>query len=161
MSFRPTEHKIGTLEDVRGLVQQAKAAGRTVALANGCFDVLHVGHVRYLEGARHEADELVVGINGDDSVRRLKGEGRPVLAAAERALLVAALRCVDHVLVFEEDDVVRLLRALRPDVHCKGTDYTPETVPERDVVREVGGRIAIVGDPKQHDTRVLLARLRR
>jgi rfaE bifunctional protein nucleotidyltransferase chain/domain len=161
MSFRPTEARVASLDEVRRRVEQAKAAGRTVALANGCFDVLHVGHVRYLQGAAAEADELVVGINGDASVRRLKGDGRPILPAAERALLVAALRCVDHVVVFEEDDVVRLLRALRPDVHCKGTDYTPETVPERDVVREVGGRVAIVGDPKQHDTRVLLARLRR
>jgi rfaE bifunctional protein nucleotidyltransferase chain/domain len=152
--------KVGTLEEVRRRVESARTAGRTVALANGCFDVLHVGHVRYLEGARAEADVLVVGVNGDDSVRRLKGEGRPVLPAGDRALLVAALRAVDHVVVFTEDDVSRLLLALRPDVHCKGTDYTPETVPEKDVVRSYGGRVAIVGDAKRHDTRVLLRRVR-
>ena len=157
---RRAADKVGTLDDVRGQVERARADGRTVALANGCFDVLHVGHVRYLEGARAEADVLVVGVNADDSVRRLKGEGRPVLPAADRALLVAALRAVDHVVVFAEDDVSRLLLALRPDVHCKGTDYTPDTVPERDVVRSYGGRVAIVGDPKRHDTRVLLERIK-
>jgi rfaE bifunctional protein nucleotidyltransferase chain/domain len=158
--IRRAADKVGRLDDVRRQVERARAAGRTVALANGCFDVLHVGHVRYLEGARAEADLLVVGVNGDDSVRRLKGEGRPVLPAVDRALLVAALRAVDHVVVFAEDDVSRLLLALRPDVHCKGTDYTPETVPERDVVRSYGGRVAIVGDPKRHDTRVLLERVK-
>src|SRR4249919_1733980 len=106
-----------------GIVAQERAAGRTVALANGCFDLLHVGHVRYLEGAREQADVLVVGLNADASVRRLKGPGRPLMPAADRALLVAALRSVDHVVVFEEDDVRGLLLALRPDVHCKGTDY--------------------------------------
>jgi D-glycero-beta-D-manno-heptose 1-phosphate adenylyltransferase len=158
---RRAADKLGTLDDVRKRVEQARGEGRTVALANGCFDVLHVGHVRYLEGARAEADVLVVGVNGDDSVRRLKGEGRPVLPAGDRALLVAALRAVDHVVVFAEDDVARLLLALRPDVHCKGTDYTADTVPEKDVVRSYGGRVAIVGDPKRHDTRVLLQRVRR
>jgi rfaE bifunctional protein nucleotidyltransferase chain/domain len=152
--------KLGTLAEVRERVAAARAAGRTVALANGCFDVLHVGHVRYLEGARAEADVLVVGVNGDSSVRRLKGEGRPLVPAADRALVVAALRAVDHVVVFEEDDVAGLILALRPDVHCKGTDYTPETVPERDVVRSYGGRVAIVGDPKRHDTRALVERIR-
>jgi rfaE bifunctional protein nucleotidyltransferase chain/domain len=159
--MRRAADKVGTLDDVRKRVEQARAEGRTVALANGCFDVLHVGHVRYLEGARAEADVLVVGVNGDDSVRRLKGEGRPVLPAQDRALLGAALRAVDHVVVFAEDDVARLLLALRPDVHCKGTDYTADTVPEKDVVRSYGGRVAIVGDPKRHDTRVLLQRVRR
>jgi rfaE bifunctional protein nucleotidyltransferase chain/domain len=158
---RPASSKIGSLESVREHVDAARQEGRTVALANGCFDVLHVGHVRYLEGARQEADLLVVGVNGDDSVHHLKGEGRPVMPSEERALLVAALRATDHVVVFEEDDVTRLLLALRPDVHCKGTDYTDETVPERDVVRSYGGRVAIVGDPKDHDTRALLARIRR
>jgi D-glycero-beta-D-manno-heptose 1-phosphate adenylyltransferase len=157
---RRAAEKIGTLDDVRRHVEEARARGRTIAFANGCFDVLHVGHVRYLEGARAEADVLVVGVNGDSSVRRLKGEGRPVLPEADRALLVAAVRAVDHVLVFAEDDVSRLLLALRPDVHCKGTDYTPDTVPERDVVRSYGGRVAIVGDPKRHDTRVLLEQIR-
>ncbi len=159
--MRAATGKIGTLEEVAARVAEARRAGRTIALANGCFDVLHVGHVRYLEGARAEADVLVVGVNADDSVRRLKGEGRPVQPADDRALLVAALRAVDHVVVFPEDDVGRLLLALKPDVHCKGTDYTPETVPEWDIVRSYGGRVAIVGDPKDHDTRAILERLRR
>ncbi len=158
--LRRAEEKIGTLAEVQERVRAARAAGRSVALANGCFDVLHVGHVRYLEGARAEADVLVVGINGDASVRRLKGADRPVMAEADRAVVVAALRAVDHVVVFAEDDVSRLLLELRPDVHCKGTDYTPDTVPEREVVRSFGGRVAIVGDPKDHDTRALLRRLR-
>ena len=159
--MRKAADKVGTLEEVAGRVEEARRAGKSVALANGCFDVLHVGHVRYLEGARAEADVLVVGVNADASVRRLKGEGRPVQPAEDRALLVAGLRSVDHVVVFAEDDVGRLLLTLRPDVHCKGTDYTRETVPERDVVRSYGGRVAIVGDPKDHDTRALLQRLRR
>lgn len=158
--MREAASKIAPLEAVRGRLAEPRNAGRTVALANGCFDVLHVGHVRYLEGARAEADVLVVGVNGDGSVRRLKGEGRPVMPAEDRALLVAALRAVDHVVVFEEDDVTRLLLELRPDVHCKGTDFTADTVPERDVVRSYGGRVAIVGDRKDHDTRRLLARIR-
>jgi rfaE bifunctional protein nucleotidyltransferase chain/domain len=157
---RTAAGKRGTLDEVAARVQEARGAGRRIALANGCFDVLHVGHVRYLEGARREADLLVVGVNGDGSVRRLKGPGRPVMPAEDRALVVAALRSVDLVVVFEEDDVARLLRTLRPDVHCKGTDYTPETVPERDVVRAYGGRVAIVGDPKDHATRALIERIR-
>lgn len=159
--MRVARAKIGGIDDVRERVAEARAAGRSVALANGCFDILHAGHVRYLEGAKREADVLVVGVNGDDSVRRLKGPGRPIVPAAERALVVAALRSVDHVIVFEDDDVERLLLALRPDVHCKGTDYTPETVPERDVVRSYGGRVAIVGDAKRHDTRALIEKIRR
>ncbi|HEY7514468.1 MAG TPA: adenylyltransferase/cytidyltransferase family protein [Vicinamibacteria bacterium] len=159
--MRRAAAKIGALEEVAARVEEARRAGKTVALANGCFDVLHVGHVRYLEGAKAEADVLVVGVNADDSVRRLKGAGRPVQPAEDRALLVAALRSVDHVVVFAEDDVNALLLALRPDVHCKGTDYTPETVPERDVVRSYGGRVAIVGDRKDHDTSALLGRLRK
>lgn len=158
--MRPAAGKLGTLAEVCEHAARARAAGRTVALANGCFDVLHVGHVRYLEGARAEADVLVVGVNGDGSVRRLKGEGRPLVPAADRALVVAALRAVDHVVVFEEDDVSALILALRPDVHCKGTDYTSDTVPERDVVRSYGGRVAIVGDAKRHDTRALVERIR-
>jgi rfaE bifunctional protein nucleotidyltransferase chain/domain len=157
---RTADSKIEPLERLLERLAPQRAAGRTLALANGCFDVLHVGHLRYLEGAKAEADLLLVGVNGDASVRRLKGPGRPVLDEDERARLVAALRCVDHVVVFQEDDVKRLLLALRPDVHCKGTDYTEETVPERDVVRSYGGRVAIVGDPKQHDTRALIARIR-
>ena len=158
--MRTARSKIGALEEVRSHVEEHHRAGRSVALANGCFDILHVGHVRYLDGARREADVLVVGVNGDASVRRLKGAGRPLVPQDDRALLVAALRSVDHVVVFQEDDVSRLLLELRPDVHCKGTDYTAATVPERDVVRSYGGRVAIVGDPKSHDTRALIERLR-
>jgi rfaE bifunctional protein nucleotidyltransferase chain/domain len=158
--MRDAASKLGSLERVGERVAAARAEGKSIALANGCFDVLHVGHVRYLQGARAEADVLVVGVNGDASVRRLKGEDRPLLPAGDRALLVGALRAVDHVIVFDEDDVEELLLALKPDVHCKGTDYTAETVPERDVVRSYGGRVAIVGDAKRHDTRTLVARIR-
>jgi len=158
--MRDAASKLGSLERVGEKLAAARAEGRSIALANGCFDVLHVGHVRYLQGARAEADVLVVGVNGDASVRRLKGDDRPLLPAGDRALLVGALRAVDHVIVFDEDDVRGLLLALKPDVHCKGTDYTAETVPERDVVRSYGGRVAIVGDAKQHDTRTLVARIR-
>jgi D-glycero-beta-D-manno-heptose 1-phosphate adenylyltransferase len=141
------------------LVASDRRAGRSVAFANGCFDLLHVGHVRYLEGAAREADRLVVGVNDDGSVRALKGPGRPLLPELERAELVAALRAVDYVVLFSERTVERLLTLLQPDVHCKGTDYTVDTVPEREVVRAYGGRIAIVGDPKDHSTRDLLGRL--
>lgn len=140
-------------------VARLRADGRTVALANGCFDLLHVGHIRYLEAARAEADVLVVAVNDDESVRGLKGKGRPVLEAPQRAELVAALRAVDFVTIFPEATVTPLLEALKPDVHCKGTDYTADTVPERETVRAYGGRIAIVGDPKDHSTRDLLARI--
>jgi rfaE bifunctional protein nucleotidyltransferase chain/domain len=140
-------------------VHADRAAGRTVALANGCFDLLHVGHVRYLQGAAAEADCLVVAVNGDVVAGR-KGPGRPVLPAGDRAEIVAALRGVDYVMIFPEETVTPLLDLLRPDVHCKGTDYTADTVPERDTVLAYGGRIAIVGDPKDHSTRDLLARIR-
>lgn len=142
-------------------VRAARAAGRTVALANGLFDLLHVGHLRYLQGAKAEADLLVVAVNADASARALKGEGRPVVPEAERAELVAGFACVDWVTIFSDRTVEPLLRALRPDVHCKGTDYTAETVPEREVARELGIRVAIVGDPKDHATSDLLGRLRR
>ena len=138
-----------------------RAGGATIALANGCFDILHVGHVRYLEASAEEADRLVVAVNADETVRQLKGEGRPVLCAADRAELVAALRCVDYVVIFPEPTVTTVLERLRPDVHCKGTDYTVDSVPERDVVRAYGGRTAIVGDPKDHSTRDLLAKIGR
>jgi len=140
-------------------VADQRAAGKTIAFANGVFDLLHVGHVRYLEAAAREADRLVVAVN-DDPVAASKGPGRPILTAADRAELVAALRVVDYVLIFADETVARLLTLLKPDVHCKGTDYTVDTVPERDVVLGYGGRIAIVGDPKRHNTRDLLARLR-
>jgi D-glycero-beta-D-manno-heptose 1-phosphate adenylyltransferase len=141
------------------LVRADRAAGRTVAFANGCFDLLHVGHTRYLAGAAAEADRLVVAVNDDDSVRGLKGRGRPILSAADRAEMVAALEGVDYVATFSDPDVNRLLALLKPDVHCKGTDYTTATVPERETVLAYGGRIAIVGDPKDHSTRDLLARI--
>ena len=134
--------------------------GRTIAFANGCFDLLHGGHVRYLRAAAVEADVLVVAINDDDSVAKLKGPGQPVLSAADRAELVAALRGVAYVTIFPEPTVTPLLLALKPDVHCKGTDYTTATVPERETVRGYGGRVAIVGDPKDHSTRDLLSRIR-
>lgn len=146
-------------DELERLVAADRGAGRTIALANGCFDVLHVGHVRYLEGAAREADRLVVAVNDDESVRVLKGPGRPILPGTARAELIAALRCVDYVIVFSERTVERLLRRLTPDVHCKGTDYTADTVPERDVVREYGGRVAIVGDPKDHSTRGLIDKI--
>jgi rfaE bifunctional protein nucleotidyltransferase chain/domain len=140
---------------------ELRAAGRTIALANGCFDLLHVGHVRYLEGAAGEADVLVVAINDDRSVRALKGQGRPILSAPQRAELVGALRAVDYVVIFSGPTVAPLLETLRPDVHCKGTDYTVDSVPERETVKAYGGRIAIVGDPKDHSTRDLLSRIAR
>lgn len=155
-----TRDKILRREELVRRVGERRARGERVVLANGCFDVLHVGHVRYLEGARREGDVLVVAINSDASVRPLKGEGRPILSEEARAQLVAGLRVVDYVTVFDEPDVVALLQALRPDVHAKGTDYTVDTVPERDVARRLGVRVAIVGDPKDHSTRDLLARLR-
>ena len=151
--------KVVARDELIALAAEARAAGRTVALANGCFDLLHVGHVRYLESAAQQADVLVVAINDDPSVRELKGEGRPILSAADRAALVAALACVDVVVVFPELTVGPLLEALRPEVHCKGTDYTVDSVPERDIVKAYGGRTAIVGDPKDHSTRDLLARI--
>ena len=141
-------------------VARDRAEGRTIALANGCFDLLHVGHTRYLQSAAAEADRLVVAVNDDDAVAALKGKGRPVQPAADRAELVAAIRDVDYVVVFGDRTVERLLRLLKPDVHCKGTDYTIDSVPERAVVLAYGGRTAIVGDPKQHNTRELLGRIR-
>jgi rfaE bifunctional protein nucleotidyltransferase chain/domain len=141
-------------------VQQDRARGLTFAFANGAFDLLHVGHIRYLEGAKREADRLVVAINSDKSVRELKGPSRPILPEADRAELVSALRAVDYVVIFHEATVTPLLELLQPDVHCKGTDYTVDTVPERDTVRAYGGRIAIVGDPKAHSTTDLLSRLK-
>jgi D-glycero-beta-D-manno-heptose 1-phosphate adenylyltransferase len=140
--------------------REARARGESIAFANGCFDVLHVGHVRYLQASAAEADRLVVAINDDDSVRLLKGANRPILPIEARAALVAALRGVDRVVVFSGRDVAPLLTALQPEVHCKGTDYTVETVPERAIVKAYGGRTAIVGDPKDHSTRGLLEAVR-
>ena len=148
-------------QDLAVRVEAERTKGATIVLANGCFDVLHVGHTRYLSGARALGDLLVVGVNSDDQVRVQKGPGRPILPAAERAELVASLESVDYVTVFEEPTVEELLMTLKPDVHAKGTDYTEETVPERQVVRSYGGRVAIVGDPKDHSTTSLLTRLRK
>jgi D-glycero-beta-D-manno-heptose 1-phosphate adenylyltransferase len=150
-----------TETELLAAVANDRAAGKAIAFANGCFDLLHAGHVRYLKGAAAQADRLVVAVNDDQSVAALKGAGRPILAAADRAELVDALRGVDYVVVFADRTVERLLRLLEPDVHCKGTDYTVETVPERAVVASYGGRTAIVGDPKNHATRDLLARIAR
>ena len=150
-----------TRDQLEQAVAGDRAEGRSVALANGVFDLLHVGHVRYLQAASQHADRLVVAVNSDASVRRLKGEGRPILDEQARAELVAALRGVHYVVIFDDDTVGPLLTALRPDVHCKGTDYTVDSVPERDIVEAYGGRTAIVGDPKDHSTRDLLSRIAR
>ncbi|HSM13889.1 MAG TPA: adenylyltransferase/cytidyltransferase family protein [Thermoanaerobaculia bacterium] len=150
-----------TVDDLERRLERLRAEGRTVAFANGHFDLLHVGHLRYLAAARAEADVLVVGVNDDASVARLKGPGRPVVPAAERAELLAGLVPVDFVVVFDGDSPAPLIARLRPDVHCKGTDYgTPEGVPEHAVVRAYGGRTALVGDPKDHATRDLIARVK-
>jgi rfaE bifunctional protein nucleotidyltransferase chain/domain len=145
-----------TLEEAAGLADAARARGERVVLANGCFDLLHVGHVRYLEAARSLGDLLIVGVNGDASVGRLKGPGRPVVPAGERAELLLALRAVDAVVLFDDDTAVDLVARLRPHVHAKGTDYTEASVPEGDLVRAGGGRVAIAGDPKDHATRDLI-----
>ncbi len=155
-----TRGKILSQQALRLRLGEHRRQKRRIVLANGCFDLLHVGHIRYLEGAKREGDVLVVGINSDASARALKGEGRPILPAQARAELVAALAAVDYVVVFEEPNVEALLTALVPDVHAKGTDYTAETVPERGLAHRLGIRIAIVGDPKRHSTRDLFARLR-
>lgn len=155
-----SREKIVDREALVKRLEQERAQGRRIVLANGCFDILHVGHVRYLAGAKSEGDVLVVALNSDASVRNIKGPGRPVLSDQARAQLVAALGVVDYVTIFDEPDVTALLQALRPDVHAKGTDYTVETVPERETARRLGVRIAIVGDAKDHSTRDLLARLR-
>ncbi len=146
-------------EAVLGAARE-KAEGRRVVFANGAFDLLHAGHVRYLEAARREGDWLLVAVNSDDSVTRSKGSGRPIVADAERAEIVAALECVDAVVVFGEDSPAALLDEIRPDVHAKGTDYTSDSVPERGVVAEYGGRTVIVGDPKDHATTELIDRIR-
>ncbi len=148
-----------SLSDLERAIAADRSAGRSIAFANGVFDLLHVGHVRYLQAAAAEADRLVVAVNSDASVRRLKGEGRPILDEQARAEMVAALRGVDYVMIFDDDTVGELLMRLKPDVHCKGTDYTVDSVPERAIVLAYGGRTAIVGDPKDHSTRDLLARL--
>ena len=148
-----------TLDEAVALADRLRAERTRIVLANGCFDLLHVGHVRYLRAARGLGDVLFVGINSDAAVARLKGKGRPLMPAAERAEILMALREVDHVVVFDEDTADRLVASLRPDVHAKGTDYRPDTVPEGPTVRSIGGRVAVVGDPKDHSTRDLIAQI--
>lgn len=153
-----SKDKRRTLDQLLALYPPA-TRGRSLVLANGVFDLFHVGHLRYLEAAAEEAEVLLVGVNSDASTRAYKGPDRPVVPEDERAEIVAALGCVDHVLVFDDPNVVALLEVLRPDVHAKGTDYTPDTVPERPVVLSYGGRVAICGDPKDHSTTELVAKL--
>src|SRR5580704_8122225 len=155
-----TREKIVSREGLHAIVEEHRRAGRKIVFANGVFDLLHVGHVRYLQAARAGGDILVVGVNSDASTRKLKGDGRPILTERARAALVAALGAVSYVVIFDEIDVRALLRELQPHVHAKGTDYSPDTVPERDVAGALGIRVAIVGDPKDHSTREMLARLR-
>lgn len=157
--MKSAREKIVSREELRNLASDAKRAGKKVVFANGCFDMLHVGHIRYLEGAKREGDILIVGVNSDSSVAPLKGDGRPVLNEAARAELVAALRPVDYVVIFSEPNVESLLAEILPSAHAKGTDYTKETVPERETAARLGIRVAIVGDPKDHSTRDLLARI--
>lgn len=140
-------------------VAAERAHGNSIAFANGCFDVLHVGHVRYLQDAARVADILVVGVNGDGSVRELKGAGRPVMGEAERAEIISAIRGVDYVTIFHDRSPATLLQVLRPDYQCKGTDYTPDSVPEAEIVRAYGGKVVIVGDPKDHSTSALLEKM--
>lgn len=149
-------NKIKGLDKLKECVRELRAAGRKIVFANGCFDLLHVGHVRYLQQAKALGDVLIVGINGDASVTLLKGKGRPLQPEAERAEILAALECVDYVLVFDAPTVDGILLELRPDIHAKGTDYTTDDVPERDTVLSYGGKTAITGDPKTHSTRDLI-----
>ncbi len=148
--------KIQSLGEIQKAIQPLRAAGRKIVFANGCFDLLHVGHVRYLQKARAMGDALILGVNSDASVAALKGKGRPLQPEAERAEILAALDCVDYVLLFDALTVDGILRELQPDIHAKGTDYTEESIPERDTVLSYGGRVAVAGDPKDHSTRDLI-----
>jgi len=159
--MRPAAAKIVSRVELLAILEAERMRGKRIVLVNGCFDILHVGHVRYLEGAKREGDLLVAAVNTDASVCGLKGPGRPNLDESARAMLVAALRAVDYVVLFDEPNVGALLETLRPDVHAKGTDYTEETVPERAISQKLGIRIAIVGDPKDHSTRELLETIRK
>lgn len=149
-----------TEHDLQDALERERAEGKSIAFANGCFDVLHVGHIRYLQDASRVADVLVVAVNGDESVRQLKGAGRPVMNERERAELISAIRGVAYVTIFDERSPSRLLQTLRPDFQCKGTDYTPESVPEAEIVKSYGGKVVIVGDPKDHSTTALLERMK-
>jgi len=150
-----------TERELIAVLETERNAGARVAFANGVFDLLHVGHVRYLQDAARVADVLVVGVNGDDSVRAIKGEGRPVMPENERAEIVSAIRGVSYVIIFHESSPARLLQTLKPDFQCKGTDYTADSVPEAEVVRAYGGEVVIVGDPKDHSTTAMLEKLHR
>jgi rfaE bifunctional protein nucleotidyltransferase chain/domain len=155
------QHKVVSRDELEKRVQSWRAQGDQITLANGCFDLLHVGHVRYLRAAKELGGKLIVAINADDSVRRLKGDARPLMPASERAEILAALADVDAVVIFSEDDVRTLVREIRPDVQAKGTDYTAESVPERDTVIECGGRVEIVGDPKDHSATEIIRHIER
>ncbi len=150
------ESKFKNIEELKDIVKQMHAAGRMVVFANGCFDLIHVGHIRYLQSARKMGDALIVGINGDAGVKALKGKGRPLQSGRDRAEMIASMECVDYVLLFDDLTVDGILNELRPDIHAKGTDYSEENVPERDTVRSYGGKVAIAGDPKDHSTRDLI-----
>jgi rfaE bifunctional protein nucleotidyltransferase chain/domain len=153
--WKPAVYKL------KQIIEKEKASGKKIVFANGCFDLLHVGHVRYLQHAKSLGDVLVVGLNSDSSVRRLKGEGRPILDEQGRAMLLAALQCVDHVIIFEDDTVDRLLIELKPHFHCKGSEYTPDTVPEKETVRKYGGTTSITGGEKVQSTRWIFEEIRR
>ena len=153
--------KIRQLSELKSILDALKGSGSRIIFANGCFDVLHVGHVRYLQDARSQGDVLIVGLNSDASVRRLKGDGRPVLDQNSRAVLLSAMECVDHIIIFEDDTVDRLLIELRPHIHCKGSDYTPDSVPEKETVKSYGGSTSITGGEKVQSTRWLFQEIRR
>ncbi len=149
-----------TIDEAAEIAARRKAEGKTIVLTNGCFDLLHVGHIRYLEAADKEGDVLIVALNSDDSVRSLKGPSRPVMGEGERAEILSALSCVDYIVIFDDATVDRVIERVLPSVHAKGTDYTEESVPERETLARVGGRVAIVGDPKDHSTKDFLKRIR-
>ncbi|HUV14113.1 MAG TPA: D-glycero-beta-D-manno-heptose 1-phosphate adenylyltransferase [Acidobacteriota bacterium] len=153
-------NKVITIDQAVEIAAQRKSEGKTIVLTNGCFDLLHVGHIRYLEAAHEEGDVLIVALNSDESVRNLKGPSRPVMGENERAEILSALTCVDYVVIFDEATVDRVIERIRPSIHAKGTDYTEESVPERETIARVGGRVAIVGDPKDHSTKDFLKRIR-
>jgi rfaE bifunctional protein nucleotidyltransferase chain/domain len=159
MSTEGSGGRVVPREHLKALGERLRCDRRKIVFANGCFDLIHAGHVRYLQAARAEGDVLIVGVNGDDAVRALKGPGRPILTSSARSELVAALEAVDYVVVFDELTAEAVLTELQPDVHCKGTDYTEDTVPEREVMRRLGGVVRIVGDPKNHSTREMLSKI--